>query len=88
MMQPMPTAKPLTAPMIGLEKPSSTSNARSRRLAMLLMNAAAEAWVWVFGSLRFAPAEKAPPASSPVRMTQRMSSSSSIAAKCLAIPSL
>ena len=36
-MQPMPTAKPLTAPMIGLGKLPRISNARSRRLGMLLM---------------------------------------------------
>ena len=52
------------------------------------MKSAAEAIVCVFGSFRSAPAEKAPPASSPVRTAQRMSSSSSIAAKCLASPSL
>jgi hypothetical protein len=55
---------------------------------MLLMKAAADAVVWVFGSFRFAPTEKAPPASSPVRIAQRISSSSSIAAKCCARPSL
>jgi hypothetical protein len=55
---------------------------------MPLMKSAAEAMVCVFGSLRFAPAEKAPPASSPVRMAQRISSSSSMAAKWRAMPSL
>jgi hypothetical protein len=50
------------------------------------MKSAADAIVWVFGSFRSAPAEKAPPASSPVRTAQRISSSSSIAAKCRAIP--
>jgi hypothetical protein len=38
--------------------------------------------------LRSAPAEKAPPLSSPVRIAQRMSSSSSIASKCRRSPSL
>ncbi len=87
-MQPMPTAYPLTAPTSGFGNPPSTSKARSRRLAMLLMKAATDVEVWVFGSLRFAPAEKAPPASSPVRIAQRISSSSSISAKCRARPSL
>src|SRR4029453_16677941 len=65
-MQPMPTAEPLTAPTMGLGNRSSTSKARSRRRAMLLMKAPADTMVWVCGSFRFAPAEKAPPASSPV----------------------
>ena len=52
------------------------------------MNSAVEASVCVFGFLRLAPAEKAPPASSPVRIAQRISSSSSIAAKWRAMPAL
>ena len=52
------------------------------------MNSATERMVWVLGFFRLAPAEKAPPASSPVRMTQRISSSSSIAAKMAIRPSL
>jgi hypothetical protein len=52
------------------------------------MKAADEAMVCVFGSFRLAPAEKAPPASSPVSTAQRISSSSSMAAKCRAMPSL
>src|SRR6266849_7134268 len=87
-MQPMPTAKPLTAPTSGLGKLPRISKARSRRFGMPLMNSAAEAMVCVFGSFRFAPAEKAPPASSPVRTAQRISSSSSMAAKWRAMPSL
>src|SRR6266446_3373604 len=87
-MQPMPTAKPLTAPTIGLGKLPRTSKARPRRLAMLLMKSAADSSVCVLGSLRFAPAEKAPPASSPVRTTQRIASSSSMAVKYRAMPSL
>jgi hypothetical protein len=55
---------------------------------MLLMKAAADSCVCVFGSFRFAPAENAPALSSPVRMAQRTSSSSSMAAKCRARPSL
>jgi len=39
-------------------------------------DSAAERVLWVFGSRRLAPAEKAPPASSPVRMMERTSSSS------------
>src|SRR5262245_24583023 len=73
---------------MGLGKLPSTSKARSRRLGRLLMKSAAEAIVCVFGSLRSAPAEKAPPASSPVRTAQRTSSSSSMARKCFARPSL
>src|SRR5215470_16514305 len=52
------------------------------------MSSAVDAVVCVFGSFRLAPAEKAPPASSPVRMAQRISSSSSMAAKWRAMPSL
>ena len=52
------------------------------------MNSAVDSIVCVFGSFRLAPAEKAPPLSSPVRMAQRMSSSSSMAAKWWASPSL
>src|SRR5215831_14137115 len=55
---------------------------------MLLMKSAGDAIVCVRGSFRFAPAENAPPASSPVRTAQRISSSSSMAAKWRAIPSL
>ena len=87
-MQPIPTAYPLTAPTIGLGKLPRTSKARPRRLAMLLMKSAADSIVCVLGSLRFAPAENAPPASSPVRTAQRIASSSSIAAKYRAMPSL
>ena len=87
-MQPMPTANPLTAPTIGLGKFPSTSNARSRRLGRDLTKSAADAIVWVFGSFRFAPAENAPPCSSPVSTAQRTSSSSSMAAKWRAMPAL
>ena len=52
------------------------------------MSSSAEAIVWVFGSFRLAPAENAPPLSSPVRIAQRMSSSSSMAAKWRSSPSL
>ena len=74
--------------MIGLGKLPSTSKARSRRLGSPLMKSAAEAIVCVFGSFRLAPAEKAPPCSSPVSTAQRTSSSSSMAVKWRAIPSL
>src|SRR6266508_6059629 len=74
--------------MIGLGKFARTSNGRALRLAMLLMNSAADFIVCVRGSFRFAPAEKAPPASSPVRTAQRIVSSSSMAAKQRVMPSL
>ena len=74
--------------MMGFGKPESTSKARSRRFGRLLMKCAADGMVCVSGSLRLAPAEKAPPESSPVRTAQRTSSSSSIAMKCRAMPSL
>src|SRR5262249_5701543 len=55
---------------------------------MLLMKSAADAIVCVRGSLRFAPAENAPPASSPVRDAKGISSAPSMAAKWRASPSL
>src|SRR5215831_6860451 len=73
---------------MGLGKLPRISKARSRRLGRPLIMAADDAMVCVLGSLRFAPAEKAPPVSSPVRTAQRMSSSSSISAKWRAMPSL
>ena len=87
-MQPMPTAKPLTAPTIGLGKSPRTSKARPRRFERLLMKSAADSSVCVRRILELAPAEKAPPASSPVRIAQRIASSSSMAAKRRARPSL
>src|SRR4029453_5198253 len=73
---------------MGLGKLPSTSKARSRRLGRLLMKSAPDAIVCVFASFKSAPAENAPPASSPVSTAHRISSSSSMARKCVASPSL
>src|SRR6185437_11795599 len=54
--------------LIGLER---------RRAGIPPRKSAAESCVWVLGFLRSAPALNAPPASSPVRTTQRISGSSS-----------
>ena len=51
------------------------------------MNSAAESCMCL-RVFKFAPAENAPPSSSPVNTAQRISSSSSIAAKWRAMPSL
>ncbi len=52
------------------------------------MNSAIEVWLWVRGFFRLAPAEKAPPASSPVSTATLMAGSDAISSQRLAISSL
>ena len=52
------------------------------------MNSAMEPCAWVRGFLRLAPAENAPPASSPVNTASLISGSDAIASQRRVIPSL
>jgi hypothetical protein len=87
-MQPIPIATPFTAAMTGFGNSLNTWPVVRRRCGKPLMKAAIEVSRWVRVSFRLAPAENAPPASSPVNTATRISLSSAISAQRAAISSL
>ena len=81
-------ARPLTAAMTGLAKSLSRLAAKCCQLGRRSTSAAADATVCVVSLARFAAAENAPPASSPVSTTQRTSGSDSRSGNAVRSPSL